>query len=260
MEKPTAFAWLGPDATRELLKNGRRLGEGTFATAFLISGVDMKVCAKIFRNKASLPSMVEEAEALTAMSGVPHIPTLFCVTENPVGLVTSFGGCSLMKLVYQKQLSGCQAVDIGLQIAESVQMIHQRGWTHNDIKYDNVVVMKNGFLLESTLIDFGNAARIGKVTCGTDSSAHITFPHIAPELFKGQSNSSKSDVYSIGHLLATIIPQEEQNEEVSLLIARAKTYNVDHRLSIDVLVQVLRGIHFNIFVGTIGDLFSALES
>ncbi|XP_076062442.1 uncharacterized protein LOC143037774 [Oratosquilla oratoria] len=260
MEKPAALTWLHPDTAKELLKIGRRLGEGTYATAFLISGVDKKVCAKIFRDRASMPSMVKEAEALTILSGVPHIPTLFCVIENPVGLVTSFGGCSLMKLIYRKQLSRCQAVDIGLQIAESVQMIHELGWTHNDIKYDNVVVKNNGFLLEATLIDFGNAARIGKVTCGTDSSAHITFPHIAPELFQGQSNSSKSDVYSIGYLLATIIPQEDQNEEVSLLIARAMTYNVNDRLSIDVLVQLLRGIHFNIFVGTIGDLFSALES
>ncbi|XP_076062444.1 tyrosine-protein kinase Fgr-like [Oratosquilla oratoria] len=260
MEKPAVIDWLEPDAAWELLRNGRRLGEGSFATAFLISVGDMKVCAKIFRDKASLPSMVEEAEALAVMSGVPHVPTLFCVTENPVGLVTSFGGRSLMKLIDRERLSRCHAVNIGLQIAESVQMIHQRGWTHNDIKDDNVVVKKNGFLLEATLIDFGNAARIGEATYGTDSITQITYPHIAPELFQGQTNSSKSDVYSIGYLLATIIPQEDQDEEVSLLIARAMNDNVDHRLSIDVLVQELREIHFNFFVGTIGDPFSALEN
>ncbi|XP_076062447.1 tyrosine-protein kinase Yes-like [Oratosquilla oratoria] len=200
MEKPSALTWLHPEATKELLENGRRLGEGTFSAVFAISVGDMKVCAKIFKDKNSLPLMVEEAEAFAALSGVPRVPTLFCVTETPVGFVSSFGGHSLMKLIDRKQLSRCQAVDMGLQVAESVRMIHLRGWTHNDVKDDNVVVKRKGDLFEATLIDFGNTVRIDEVVYSRNSTGHITFLHVPPELFQGHGTSSKSDVYSVGYL------------------------------------------------------------
>ncbi|XP_076029839.1 tyrosine-protein kinase Fgr-like [Oratosquilla oratoria] len=258
-ENTPALVWLHPEVTKELLENGRRLGEGTFAVVYVISAGDSKVCAKIFKSKDYLPSMVEEAKALAALSGVPRVPTLFCVAENPVTLVTSFGGHPLEKLVLRKQLSRCQALDIGLQVAESVRLMHLRGWAHNDLKVDNVVVKKEGDRFSATIIDFGNAIRIGEVIFGRDRTGHISFPHIAPELFQGQAASSKSDVYSLGHLLASLIAKEDRNDELSFLIARAVTYDEEDRLSINALVQRLHEIHFTIFMDSLADMFSALK-
>ncbi|XP_076029183.1 serine/threonine-protein kinase PknA-like [Oratosquilla oratoria] len=203
--------------------------------------------------------MVKEAEALAALSGVPRVPTLFGVGRNPVTLITSCGGRSLYKLIHRGQLSQYQAVDIVFQVTESVRLIHHRGWTHNDLKQDNIVVTRNCDLWDATLIDFGSAVRIDKAVYRKDKTGHITFPHIAPELFKGRGTSSASDVYSIGYLLASLIAQEDRNEQISLLIARAMTYNTEDRISVDDFVQKLRDVRFNILLDIVTEQLSSLK-
>ncbi|XP_076052842.1 tyrosine-protein kinase Lck-like [Oratosquilla oratoria] len=259
MEKPHQLTWIETEVINRHLKKARRHGEGTFAKVYLVPAGDRTVVAKIFKKKRFLPAMVKEAEALAALSGVPRVPTLFCVGRNPVTLVTSYGGRSLYKLIQRGQLSKYQAVDLVLQVTESVRLIHLRGWTHNDIKQDNIVVTRNRDLWNATLIDFGSAVHIGKAVYSKDRTGHITFPHIAPELFKGRGTSSESDVYSIGHLLASLIAQEDRSEEISILIARAMTYKPEDRISVDHLVQKLRDVRFNILLDIVTEELSSLK-
>ncbi|XP_076029556.1 ribosomal protein S6 kinase 2 beta-like [Oratosquilla oratoria] len=203
--------------------------------------------------------MVKEAEALAALSGVPRVPTLFGVGRNPVTVITSCGGRSLYKLIQRRQLSKYEAVDIVYQVVESVRLIHQRGWTHNGLKEDNIVVTRNCDLWNATLIDFGSAVPIGKSVYSKNRTGHITFPHIAPELFKGRGTSSGSDVYSIGYLLASLIAQEDRNQDISSLIASTMTYKPEDRISVDDLVQRLRDVRFNILLDIVTEHFSALK-
>ncbi|XP_076037533.1 ribosomal protein S6 kinase 2 beta-like [Oratosquilla oratoria] len=259
MEKARELTWIETEVIQRHLKNGRRHGEGTFAKVYLVPVGDTRVVAKIFKKRRFLPAMVHEAEALAALSGVPRVPTLFGVGRNPVTLITSCGGRSLYKLIQRRHLSKYQAVDIVFQVAESVRLIHLRGWTHNDLKQDNIVVEKNCELWSATLIDFGSAVRLGKAVYSRDRTGHITFPHIAPELFKGRGTSSGSDVYSIGYLLASLVAQEDRNEDISLLISRAMTYNPEDRLSVDDLVQKLRDVRFNILLDIVTEQLSSLK-
>ncbi|XP_076029644.1 uncharacterized protein LOC143018262 [Oratosquilla oratoria] len=259
MEKPPQLTWIESNVIHRHMKNARNHGEGTFAKVYLVPAGDTRVVAKVFKKKRFLPAMIKEAEALAALSGVPRVPNLFGVGRNPVTLVTSYGGRSLYKLIQRGQLSKCQAVDLVLQVTESVRLIHLRGWTHNDIKLDNIVVTRNRDLWNATLIDFGSAVRIGKAVYSKDRTGHITFPHIAPELFKGRGTSSGSDVYSIGHLLASLIAQEDRNEEISLLIKRAMTYKPEDRISVDDLVEKLRDLRFNILLDIVTEELSSLK-
>ncbi|XP_076029291.1 uncharacterized protein LOC143018077 [Oratosquilla oratoria] len=259
MEKPPELTWIESEVLKRLLKNGRRHGEGTFSKVYLLQAGDRRAVAKIYKKRRFLPAMVREAEALAALSGVPRVPTLFGVGRNPVTVITSCGGRSLYKMIHRRQLSKYQAVDIVFQVAESVRLIHLRGWTHNDLKQDNIVVKRNCDLWDATLIDFGSAVRIGKGVYSKNRTGHITFPHIAPELFKGRGTSSASDVYSIGYLLASLIAQEDQNEEISLLIARAMTYNPEDRISVDDLVQKLRDVRFNVLLDIVTKQLSSLK-
>ncbi|XP_076029004.1 ribosomal protein S6 kinase 2 beta-like [Oratosquilla oratoria] len=260
MEEARELTWIETEVIQSHMKNARRYGEGTFAKVYLVPVWDTRVVAKIFKKRRFLPAMVKEAEALAALSGVPRVPTLFGVGRNPVTLITSFGGRSLYRLIQRRQLSKYQAVDIVFQVAESVRLIHLRGWTHNDLKEDNIVVEKNCDLWSATLIDFGSAVRMGKAVYSKNRTGHITFPHIAPELFKGRGTSSGNDVYSIGYLLASLIAQEDRNEEISLLIARAMTYNPEHRISLDDLVQKLRHVRFNILLDIVTEQLSSLKN
>ncbi|XP_076029304.1 aurora/IPL1-related protein kinase 2-like [Oratosquilla oratoria] len=259
MEQQRELNWIQTEVLKRLLKYGRRHGEGTFAKVYLLQAGDRKAVAKVFRKRRFLPAMVREAEALAELSGVPRVPTIFGVGRNPVTLITSYGGRSLYKLNQRRQFSKYQAVDIVYQVAESVRLIHHQGWTHNDIKEDNIVVKRNCDLWDATLIDFGSAVRIGKAVYSKNRTGHITFPHIAPELFKGRGTSSESDVYSIGYLLASLIAQEDRNEDISLLIARAMTYNPKDRISVDDIVQKLRDVRFNILLEIVTEKLSALK-
>ncbi|XP_076029200.1 uncharacterized protein LOC143018046 [Oratosquilla oratoria] len=259
MEKAPELTWIETEVIRRHLKSARRHGEGTFAKVYLVPVGDRRVVAKIYKKRRFLPAMVKEAEALAALSGVPRVPTLFGVGRNPVTLITSFGGRSLFKLLQRGQLSKYQAVDLVLQVTESVRLIHHRGWSHNDIKQDNIVVERNCDLWDATLIDFGSAVRIGKGVYSTNRTGHITFPHIAPELFKGRGTSSASDVYSIGYLLASLIAHEDRNEDISLLISRAMTYNPEDRISVEDLVQKLSDVRFNILLDIVTEQFSSLK-
>ncbi|XP_076059703.1 uncharacterized protein LOC143036340 [Oratosquilla oratoria] len=259
MEEGRQLTWIGTEVIQRHLKNGRRHGEGTFAKVYLVPAGDRRVVAKVYKKRRFLPAMVKEAEALAALSGVPRVPTLFGVGRNPVTLITSCGGRSLYKLIQRGQLSKYQAVDLVFQVTESVRLIHHRGWTHNDIKQDNIVVERNCNLWNATLIDFGSAVRIGKAVYRKNRTGHITFPHIAPELFKGRGTSSASDVYSIGYLLASLIAHEDRNKDISLLIARAMTYNPEDRMSVDDLVQKLRDVRFNILLDIVTEQLSSLK-
>ncbi|XP_076028980.1 uncharacterized protein LOC143017866 [Oratosquilla oratoria] len=259
MEKARELNWIEAEVIKRHLKKARRHGEGTFAKVYLVPAGDRRVVAKVYKKKRFLPAMVKEAEALAALSGVPRVPTLFGVGRNPVTLVTSCGGRSLFKLLQREQLSKYQAVDLVFQVAESVRLIHLRGWTHNDLKQDNIVVERNCDIWNATLIDFGSAVRIGKAVYSKNRTGHITFPHIAPELFKGRGTSSASDVYSIGYLLASLVAQEDRNEDISLLIKRAMTYSPEDRISVDELVQKLRDVRFNILLDIVTDQLSSLK-
>ncbi|XP_076029117.1 uncharacterized protein LOC143017961 [Oratosquilla oratoria] len=259
MEKARELNWIETEVIRRHLKNARRHGEGTFAKVYLVPAGDRRVVAKIYKKRRFLPAMVKEAEALAALSGVPRVPNLFGVGRNPVTLITSCGGRSLFKLLQRGQLSQYQAVDLVFQVTESVRLIHHRGWTHNDIKQDNIVVERNCDLWNPTLIDFGSAVPIGKAVYSKNRTGHITFPHIAPELFKGRGTSSASDVYSIGYLLASLVAHEDRNKEISLLIERAMIYNPEDRISVDDLVQRLRDVRFNILLDIVTEQLSALK-
>ncbi|XP_076029372.1 tyrosine-protein kinase yes-like [Oratosquilla oratoria] len=259
MEKPPELNWIETEVIKRHLRKARSHGEGTFAKVYLVPAGDTRVVAKVFKKKRFLPAMIKEAEALAALSAVPRVPTLFGVGRNPVTLVTSYGGRSLYKLIQRGQLSKYQAVDLVLQVTESVRLIHLRGWTHNDIKEDNIVVTRNRDLWNATLIDFGSAVHIGKAVYSKGRTGHIAFPHIAPELFKGRGTSSESDVYSIGHLLASLTAQEDRSEEISLLIKKAMTYKPEDRISVDDLVQKLRDLRFNILLNIVTEELALLK-
>ncbi|XP_076029239.1 sperm motility kinase X-like [Oratosquilla oratoria] len=259
MEKAPELTWIETEVIKRHLKSARRHGEGTFAKVYLVPVGDRRVVAKIYKKRRFLPAMVKEAEALAALSGVPRVPTIFGVGRNPVTLITSFGGRSLYKLLQRGQLSKYQAVDLVFQVTESVRLIHHRGWSHNDIKQDNIVVERNCDIWDATLIDFGSAVRIGKAVYSKNRTGHITFPHIAPELFKGRGTSSASDVYSIGYLLASLIAHEDRNEDISLLIARAMTYNPEDRISVEDLVQKLGDVRFNILLDIVTEQLSSIK-
>ena len=84
--------------------------------------------------------------------------------------------------------------------------IQERGFLHNDLKSNNVVIA--GSENKPVIIDFGKSckivkARLRKTKVNIDKSMN-KFPHIAPEIHRGERQSIASDVFSFGYLVTRL--------------------------------------------------------
>jgi serine/threonine-protein kinase len=92
--------------------------------------------------------------------------------------------------------------------AEGLSYFNQQGWVHRDVKPDNFLVNRKGFV---KLIDFALAVRIKKKGFfsgffGGKQKVQGTRSYMSPEQIRGEALDERSDVYSFGctifHLIA----------------------------------------------------------
>ena len=81
---------------------------------------------------------------------------------------------------------------------------HERGFLHNDLKSNNVVI--DGSENKPVIIDFGKSCKIVKARL---RKANIKkwmnkFPHIAPEIHRSERQFIASDVFSFGYLVTPL--------------------------------------------------------
>ena len=93
------------------------------------------------------------------------------------------------------------------QVCDAVRYLHtDAAMLHNDIKPNNIVVEqgRNALDLIPILIDFGKACAIHEARVMSEERDPTRFPFLAPELNKGQKQSTKSDIFSLGYTLRRI--------------------------------------------------------
>lgn len=79
------------------------------------------------------------------------------------------------------------------QILQGVRYIHEKGFIHRDLKLGNILLNENG---QVKICDFGLTCHIDDahslhMICGTRS-------YMAPEVFKWQGFTKRSDIWAIG--------------------------------------------------------------
>ncbi|XP_076065298.1 megakaryocyte-associated tyrosine-protein kinase-like [Oratosquilla oratoria] len=224
----------------EHLAKGKKLGEGTFAVVYLGHFHKRPVVLKVFKSPSALQEMHREGKTLRRLAQVPGVPRAYFTCKAPVTLGMSFDGPSTLSRALRKALlARGQVLDVLLQVARTLQGIHECGVSHNDLQPKNVVLRIEGDRCTATTIDLGNATSFGKIPY--PGLERDRFPHIAPELCQGHKPSSKSDVFSLGRLMACVVARvPELKADLEGLSEAALQEDPEDRLSIQVLVEGLQ--------------------
>jgi eukaryotic-like serine/threonine-protein kinase len=86
-----------------------------------------------------------------------------------------------------------EVVRIGLQLADALGFIHERGIVHRDLKPENVLITPDGTL---KLTDFGIALRLGerRLTFNHLSNAVGRPDYMAPEQVRGEGGDARTEL------------------------------------------------------------------
>ena len=111
-------------------------------------------------------------------------------------------GQSLREVLNERgRLGAVEAASIGEQIAEALAHAHAKGVVHRDVKPGNVLLEADGSV---KVTDFGIARATDSDTITDPGAVFGTVGYLAPEQLHGGHVDGRSDLYSLGMLLATV--------------------------------------------------------
>ena len=97
------------------------------------------------------------------------------------------------------------------RVTEALHHIHGKGFLHNDLKANNVVLEKREDGYNAVIIDFGKSSKIDepkkrkKLSRADQKAFSQSYPHIAPEIVSGtRSQTVASDVYSLAQMIQVV--------------------------------------------------------
>jgi len=111
-----------------------------------------------------------------------------------------------------------RAARLVAQLASALDVAHEAGLVHRDVKPANVLVTREDHVY---LTDFGLTKRVAADTEATRTGVVLgTLNYMAPEQIRGQAIGAFTDVYSLGcmivHLLTGQIPFPVESDEAKL--------------------------------------------
>ncbi len=192
------------------------LGSGGMADVFLAHDniLDRDVALKVMSTRyASDEEFVErfkrEAQSAAALSH-PNIVSIFDRGEAEDGtyyIAMEYlpGGTLKDRIMSKGALPARTAAAVALQIAEALQVAHERGVVHRDIKPHNILITESG---DVKVTDFGIARAASSSTMTRTGSILGTAHYISPEQAMGEPVGPASDLYSLGVVLYEMLTGE----------------------------------------------------
>jgi len=175
--------------------------------------------AELVRDQQALERFQREAHAASALNH-PNICTIHEIDEcdgHPFIVMELLEGQTLKHLITGKPLPCGQILEVTLQIADALDVAHERGIIHRDLKPANIFVTRRG---QSKVLDFGlaklvqnphrMAERVGTAPLPTmGNTANLTSTGVAvgtvaymsPEQARGEELDQRSDLFSLGAVM-----------------------------------------------------------
>ena len=194
------------------------LGRGGMGEVYLAqdTSLDRKVAVKLlpeemYQDPTARSRFIREAKAAAALDH-PYICSIHEVgeTENRLFFAMEYvPGKTLRDKISEGPLPLKQALPIAEEIAEALQVAHDKGMIHRDIKPANIMLMEKG---HAKVMDFGLAKQVriaGKersladitVTLTDEGLAPGTPAYMSPEQLQGEALDQRSDIFSFGIVL-----------------------------------------------------------
>jgi serine/threonine-protein kinase len=150
---------------------------------------------------------VREAEAAGRLSH-PGIVTIFDVGEEPETrapyiVMEYVNGPSLEKLLAGENhtLPLETALQLTLELAEALDCAHGQGVVHRDLKPANILITEDG---HAKIADFG-VAKLNLANFTLAGRALGTPAYMSPEQLRGDEVDGRSDLFSLGVVLYTVL-------------------------------------------------------
>jgi eukaryotic-like serine/threonine-protein kinase len=172
------------------------------------------VALKILRrhlivNTQAVDRFEREARAASALRH-PNIVTVFKSGNSSAGLFIAMewlDGSTFRAIMDAGRVEIARAMDWGGQAARALSAAHAAGILHRDMKPENIMLCKDGVV---KILDFGLARHDGALVpepssvgaSGTISGTLSgTLLYMPPEILRGETATSASDVFSLGAFL-----------------------------------------------------------
>jgi serine/threonine protein kinase len=170
-----------------------------------------------------------EAEAAGRLSH-PGIVTIFDVGEEPETrapyIVMEFvGGESLDRLLLRNnhKLPVESALQLTLELAEALDSAHAQGVVHRDLKPANILLTEDG---HAKIADFG-VAKLNLANQTLGGRVLGTPAYMSPEQLNGEAVDGRSDLFSLGVILYTVLTGYRPFQGNSALTVSFKVVNRD---------------------------------
>jgi len=170
-----------------------------------------------------------EAEAAGRLSH-PGIVTIFDVGEEPETrapyIVMEFvGGESLDRLLLRNnhKLPVESALQLTLELAEALDCAHAQGVVHRDLKPANILLTEDG---HAKIADFG-VAKLNLANQTLSGRVLGTPAYMSPEQLNGEAVDGRSDLFSLGVVLYTVLTGYKPFQGNSALTVSFKVVNRD---------------------------------
>ncbi len=169
--------------------------------------IDRLIAVKVMRrdrmeNESFVKRFMKEAKVIGRLSH-PQVVTIYDVgeEEGEIYIAMEFlEGTPLSDVVREGRLESGKIVELGIQIAETLDYAHRKGVIHRDIKPSNIVIEPDG---RAKITDFGIAhIEDSSATLQTQTGMILGTPaYMSPEQVLGNQVDGRSDIFSLGVIL-----------------------------------------------------------
>ena len=198
-----------------------KLGEGGMGAVYLAEDTSLKrqvalkfLSLHLLQDETARRRFLREAESAAALEH-PYICNIkeIAQTDDAQDFIVMeyVEGQTLREKLEEGLVPVSEAVRIAVEVAEALELAHERGIIHRDLKPSNIMLTPQG---HAKVMDFGLAKRMGGMADGEqgvtatltrEGSTLGTLAYMSPEQLKGSSIDTRSDIFAFGIVLYELL-------------------------------------------------------